>query len=92
MCLVGVTMQTLRIGEDGIGKVVVLIDEEINFTVRLLPKRRGRLKKKKLIRIFYYGNKAGFVYIITIVAANHGEVHHAVRDAFPFGCYIFFHN
>ena len=48
MCLVGVTMQTLRIGEDGIGKVVVLIDEEIIFTVRLLPKRRGRLKKKNL--------------------------------------------
>ena len=48
MCLVGVTMQTLRISEDGIGKVVVLIDEEINFTVRLLPKRRGRLKKKNL--------------------------------------------
>ena len=48
MCLVGVTMQTLRIGEDGIGKVVVLIDEEINFTVRLLPKRRGRMKKKNL--------------------------------------------
>ena len=41
--------------------------------------------EEKLIHIFYYGNKAGFVYIITIVAANHGEVHHAVRDGFLLG-------
>ena len=52
----------------------------------------GSDEEEKLIRIFYYGNKPGLVYIITIVAANHGEVHHAVGDAFPFGCYIFFHN
>lgn len=59
---------------------------------QIFDETAGTVEEEKLIRIFYYGNKAGFVYIITIVAANYGEVHHAVRDAFPFGCYIFFHN
>ena len=90
MRLVGVTMQTLRIGEDGIGKVVVLIDEEIYR--QTFAETTGTDEEEELIHIFYHRNKAVFVYIITIVAANHGEVHHAVRDAFPFGCYIFFHN
>ena len=31
MRLVGVAMQAFGIGEDGVGEVVVLIDEEIHF-------------------------------------------------------------
>ena len=52
----------------------------------------GTDEEEKFIRVFYYGNKAGLVYIITIITANHGEVHHAVGDAFSVRCYIFFHN
>ena len=49
-------------------------------------------KEEKLVRLFYHGYKPGFVYIITVVAADYCKVHHAIGDTFSVRCCIFFHN
>ena len=71
------------------GYVVIMLQHTYRQT---FAETTGADEEEKLIRVFYYGNKAGLVYIITIITANHGEVHHAVGDAFSVRCYIFFHN
>lgn len=46
-------------------------------------------EEKEPVRLLYRRNKMGLVYIIIIVEAYICEVHHAVRDTFPAGYYIF---
>ena len=46
-------------------------------------------EEKETIRLFYQGDKAGFVYIIIVFAANNRKVHHSVGKSLSVRYYIF---
>ena len=50
--------------------------------VRLLPKRRGRMKKKYLLAFFHLFYKPCLIDIVAVVLAYSHEVHHTIRYAF----------
>ena len=87
-------LSDVKVAKQGIelilGKYIIIVLQHIYCEAFAETARTN--KEEKLVRLFYHGYKPGFVYIITVVAADYCKVHHAVWDTFPVRCYIFFHN
>ena len=73
-----------------LGKYIIIMLQHIYCKTFAETARAN--KEEKLVCLFYHGDKPGFVHIITVVAADYCEVHHAVWDTFSARYYIFFHN
>ena len=82
----------VKVSKQGIklilGSYVIIVLQHIYR--QALAETAGTDEEEKLVRIFYYGDKPGLVHIITVIAADNGEVHHAVGDASSVRGYVFF--
>ena len=69
------------------GAHVVVLPQQVQR--QALPKTARTDEEEKAVRLLYQRNEAGLIHIIIIVEANIREVHHAVRETFPAGYYVF---
>ena len=69
------------------GAHVVVVLQHIQR--QALTESTGADEEKESIRLLYHGDEAGLIHIIIIFTTDDREVHHAVRETFSAGYYVF---
>ena len=80
-------------GEEGVelitGAHVVVVLQQVHR--KALAEAAGADEEEEAVCFFDQGDEVGFVYVVGVIAADKGEVHHPVGDAATVGEYQFFH-